>query len=258
MSTWISKAFREKPVSLLFAKHRAIQLSCVRLALTKRVWVRARRFSWAAPGLALGLTLPLAACIGEGTEGGFGFLGAPKSEPSGPPPFKQVTLFRGNVVVEGPPGYCIDRQSLRRGVDGSFALIASCESLTGTIGTAVAPAVITVSILPRGLGAAQPSAAGLSALAASAKMLAQEDGDGISYVHLSEGGNAVLADGDPRYWRRGMLINGHVVGVAVYGPKGSSLAGDDGRRLILRMAGILRDLSPVKDFTPATPVPAAE
>ncbi|WP_371227660.1 hypothetical protein [Roseovarius sp. 2305UL8-3] len=218
-------------------------------------WISSR----VAPGLALALALPLAACMGDGTEGGGGLFRSSDAGASGPPPFKQVSLFRGNVVVEGPRGYCIDRQSLRRGGDGGFVLIASCESLTGTIGKGVAPAVITVSVLPRNLSARPPSAAGLSALAAPAKTLKQEDGDGIALVQLSQGGNALLADGDPRYWRGGMLINGHVVGLAVYGPKGSSLANNEGRRVILRMAEILRDLSPVKDFTPAAaPVPPAQ
>ncbi len=221
-------------------------------------------FTWISnritPGLAFAVFLLLAGCMGEGTEGGLGFLNPPQTAASGPPPFKQVSLFRGNVVIEGPPGYCIDRQSLRRGADGGFALIASCESLTGAIGTKVAPAVITVSVLPRRLGATQPTAAGLAALAAPARALVLDDGDGISLVQLSQGGNTALADGDPRYWRGGMLINGHVVGLAVYGPKGSKLAGADGRRLMMGMAETLRELSPVKDFTPAkvAQIPAPE
>jgi len=201
-------------------------------------------------GLALALVLPLAACMGEDTHGELGFLSQPKVANPGQPPFKKVSLFGGNVVVEGPAGYCIDRQSLRRGGAGGFVLIASCESLTAKSGTVVDPAVITVSVLPRRIGAAQPSAAGLAALAAPAKVLAQEDGDGISLVQLSQGGNTVLADGDPRYWRGGMLINGHVVGLAVYGPEGSRIAGRDGRRLMISMAETLLTLSPLKDFTP--------
>ena len=200
----------------------------------------------------LALILPLAGCLGEGTgEGGLSFRSPPgAANPDEVPVLHKIELFRGNVVVAGPRGYCIDSQSLRRGGDGGFVLIASCESLTGKAGQAVAPAVMTVSVLPRRLNAEQPTAADIAAQAAPAEVLAADDGDGISMVRLASGGDALMPGGDPKYWRGGMLINGHVVGLAVYGPKGSAIAGKSGRSTLLALAEILRERSPVKDYTP--------
>jgi len=200
--------------------------------------------------VALMLALPLAGCIGEGTgEEGIEFrTPAEKAKPVSGEILSNVPLYNGRVVVAGPKGYCIDGSVLRRGGVGSVVLIASCNTLSGKPGGSVDPAVMTVSVSPRQLGAKQPNANELSALAAPAKVLASEDGDGISLVRMASGGDSVLAHGDPRYWRAGMLINGHVVSLAAYTPKGS---GTSGKALIMALAETLRELSPVKDYTPS-------
>jgi len=200
----------------------------------------------------LALALPLAACIGEGT--GMGFLGTPAgaSKPRGVPALQEVTLFRGNLVVAGPRGYCIDRQSLKRGPGGAFVLIASCESLTGKLGVVVEPAVVTLAIQPRQPLAQPPTAAELSALSPSGEVLQSFDGDGISYVQMSEGGDAFLPGGSPRYWRGAMLLNGHVIGLAVYGSMDSPVAGSYGRNLLLAQAETLRSRSPVREAIPVS------
>ena len=201
----------------------------------------------------LALTLPLAGCLAEGSDGGMGFLSpSGVAKPSERPVLKQVSLFRGDVIVQGPAGYCIDRQSLRRGGEASFVLIASCETLSGKADIAVDPAVLTVTVLPQSATAQQPSSGDLAALAAPAKILHSRDRDGVSMIQLSQGGNTSLPGGDPRYWRGGMVINGHVVGLAVYGPKGSSVAGKQGQRLIMALAKTLRSLSPVSNDTPVS------
>src|SRR6056297_1527391 len=62
-----------------------------------------------------------------------------------------------------------------------------------------------------------------------------------------------LPGGDPRYWRGGMLINGHLVGLAAYGRQGSRVAGADGRRLIRQLAETLREASPEMGDRPTAP-----
>ncbi|WP_198389318.1 hypothetical protein [Roseovarius faecimaris] len=198
--------------------------------------------------LAAALVLPLAGCMGEATgEDGMALRAKPEAKPLSSRVLTELPLYGGNLVIGAPRGYCLDGSSLRRGVSGSFVLIASCETLSGKPGTVVDPAVMTVSASPRRLGAEQPDAADIAAIMAPAKVLAREDGDGISLVRFASGGDAFLPGGDPRYWRAGMLINGHVVSLAAYTPKGS---GDAGYRLILALAEQLRELSPVKDYSP--------
>lgn len=206
------------------------------------------------------LILPLAACLSEETgTGGLSFLSpADQARPAEAEVLRRVSLFGGDVVVEGPDGYCIDQQSLKKRSNGSFVLIASCESLSGRIGAEVAHAVVTVSILPRRLNAEIPTTADILASSPSTRVLAAEDGDGISLIQFASGGDRLLPEGDPRFWRAGMLINGHVVGLAVYGPKGSSLSGPAGRRMLIDLAETMLTLSPLRDYSASEPVDLTE
>jgi len=86
-----------------------------------------------------------------------------------------------------------------------------------------------------------PSAAELAAALAPAKAIAHVNGDGLTLVQLDRGGDSGLPTGDPRHWRGAMLINGYLVGLALYAPKGSALAGRGGQRLILQLAENLLD-----------------
>ncbi len=185
------------------------------------------------------LILPLAACL-EGVPGG------------GAPALSRAMFYDGDVTVAGPRGYCIDPQSVKRGASGSFALLASCESLTGTAGVVVDPAVLTVLVLPRRVGVSQPNSAEMTRALAPDKVLLGFDGDGISLVHVASGGRAVLPKGDPSYWRAGMVINDHLIGLAVYGPEGGSVASDAGRDLLMDLAEELREQSPERNFSPGT------
>ena len=203
-----------------------------------------------ARSAVLALMLPLMGCVGEGTsEEGIGFAKPPTdAKPVSNRVLTEAPLYNGRVVVEGPKGYCIDGSSVRRGLEGSVVLIASCETLSGKPGSSVAPAVMTVSVSPLRLGAEQPSAADLAASMAPSRALKSIDGDGISLVRFESGGDSLLTEGNPRYWRAAMLINGHIVSLAVYTPEGS---GTSGQALILELAETLREKSPVKDYTPS-------
>ena len=193
------------------------------------------------------LILPLAACL-EGVPGAG----------SGASALSRVMFYGGDVTVAGPRGYCIDPQSVKRGQSGSFALLASCESLTGTAGVVVDPAVLTVSVLPHQAGVTQPDSAEMARALSPDKVLRGYDGDGISLVHVATGGRAVLPTGDPSYWRAGMVINDHLIGLAVYGPEGGVVANDAGRNLLMAMAEELRAQSPARSFAPGAAVTAVE
>src|SRR6056297_1374182 len=172
---------------------------------------------------------------------------------------QQVALYDGEVVVSGPPGYCIDGAHIRRGASGAFVPMASCESLTGTPGVPVQAALMTVSVLPRtGAPAQRPTAQEIAASMAPIEALDVIDGPDLSMVRFAMGGGKLLPGGDPRYWRGGMVINGHLLGLSVYGPQGSSLAGPDGQRLLLDLADALRAGTPDLAALPAASGPAAE
>ncbi len=174
------------------------------------------------------LALPLAACVsGEGANSLAG-----KTETGQ----RSVPFFRGDVIVTGPPGYCVDPKSIQRKSASGFALMASCAHLSEAPGGYVPAAVITASVLPRAARAQMPTAARLAGPWQNIGVAQQIDGDGIAMIQVESGGDSVLPAGDPRHWRGAMLINGHLIGLAVYGDAGANVAGAAGRTLLMDTA----------------------
>ncbi|MCF3594924.1 hypothetical protein LZG00_13035 [Rhodobacteraceae bacterium LMO-12] len=217
------------------------------------------------PVMALGLMMALSGCLGEGAGGEFGFFsdktvsqaaggaGSARAKPQKPKvtPLRQAELAGGKVVVQGPRGYCVDPATLRRGFAGGFALIASCNSLTGEFsGADVEPVVMTVQVQSGLARKEAPTASAMASALAPERALERVDGDALSLVHMAGGGDKGLPTSDPKYWRGAMVINGYLVGLAVYAPKGSALAGKGGKRLIVDLAENLREASPTKMYLP--------
>ncbi|UYV36905.1 hypothetical protein N4R57_18295 [Rhodobacteraceae bacterium D3-12] len=213
-------------------------------------------------GLAAVSLMALSGCLSEAQLSELGLrssktvtqsAGGAQAVPERPKvvPLKQASLAGGKVVVRGPRGYCVDPATLRRGFTGGFALIAACNTISGELsGADVEPVVMTVQVQPSLSKREAPLAASLAAALAPAQPIETIDGDGVTLVHMAGGGNKGLPKGDPKHWRGAMMVNGYLVGFAVYAPKGSALAGAGGKRLILALAENLRDASPVKSYAP--------
>ncbi len=202
----------------------------------------------------LALTLPLAGCFSLPEGGRMGLLSGGDGAPAPVPALRRAALTQGDVVVLPPAGYCVDGDSIRDGASGgAFALIAACQSLTGRLGgVAAEPAILTVSISNRKRGELdQPGADDLARATGGARVLERINGDGLTLVHLATGGDAKVPGGDPRHWRGVMVVNARVVGLALYGPKGSTVAGQAGKLLMVAMAEGIREASPFVD--PAGP-----
>lgn len=219
----------------------------------------------ARPALLLGrtlaltftMTLPLAGCLSMPESGKMGLLsnGAGDSASAAVPALRRAALVQGDVVVVPPAGYCIDGDSIRDGVGGgAFALIAACQSLTGKLGgVAAEPAIITVSVSNRKRGGLdQPGADEMARAIGGARVMERINGDGLTLVHLADGGDVQVPGGDARHWRGVMVVNARVVGLALYGPKGSTVAGPTGKFLMIGMAEGILGASPFHDpFKPA-------
>lgn len=163
------------------------------------------------------------------------------------PVARQAALGKGAVIVVPPAGYCIDESSITSRAAGEFALIASCESLTGRLSTmSVEPAVITVTVSNPREGREQPQADLLSGAVPQGVALIATNGDGLSIVQV-EGDDSALpgVQGDRKHWRGAMIINDRLVGLALYGAPGSSVSGPEGERLLGALAEEIRDHSPV-------------
>jgi len=187
------------------------------------------------PAVLLGLFLPVSACL----DTGFDAVSQDRSSA-----LSRVSFYDGNVVVAGPDGYCIDAKSVKRRTASSFALLASCAKLTSGPSQYVDPMVITVSVLRFNADVQHPTARDIAKTMSPAKALKEINDDSVSLVHMAQGGDTVVPGGDPRYWRAGLVINGHLVGLAAYAEKDGTLAGPKGRKFLLDMAKNLRKQSP--------------
>lgn len=202
--------------------------------------VRAR----AARIVLLAAALPLTGCFGPDT-GALSFLASGNEKTQvARDVLRKASLLGGDVVVRGPEGYCVDRRSLRREETSGFALLASCEALSGVRGQPVEPVLMTVSVLPGGPGTPRPGATEIAALMAPARVLAAFEDADLALVHFASGGDGVLPDGDARHWRGGMIVNGYLVGLALYAREGGVMAGGDGRRLLTELSRSIRRASP--------------
>ncbi|APE44912.1 hypothetical protein BOO69_16985 [Sulfitobacter alexandrii] len=178
-------------------------------------------WSFKAPLAAISLTV-LAAC--EGGPGGNPFAAALGSEPK---PLSQADMARGKVTLVAPRGFCIDSASLK----DRFALMARCDRLGAPSAAGAAPlGVITVSVSDASPGGALPdpqtigAAHGLTAVSA----VTREDDS----VIFRATGPAPTDELDGTHWRATALVNGQMLGVALYGPKGAADVQDEGRDVI--------------------------
>lgn len=210
-------------------------------------------------GTAFALVFALSGCLSEGPLRGLGLGGdKPVSQSAGGAPatlkrakvtpLQMADLAGGKVVVKGPRGYCIDPATLRRGLLGGFALIASCNAIAGEFaGADVEPVVMSVQLQSGLARKTAPNAEGLAVALAPEKALQKIDRDGLALVHMAGGGDKGLPNGDPKHWRGTMMINGYLVGLALYAPKGSPLAGGEGKVLIEALAKSLRLANDAKE-----------
>lgn len=148
-------------------------------------------------------------------------------------PLASMSFAGGAVVVAGPEGYCIDPATTNR--QANVAVLASCLILSGgEAGPWVPPALVTVTVGPRGSQSDLPEAAAL-AKAAGVPLLAGGRKDGLVIAHLGRGGDSILPEGDSRYWRGAFVEGGRMIGLALYAPKGDALTGREGAAMLARV-----------------------
>ena len=165
----------------------------------------------------------------KSTLGGLAFLSLAgcDAELSGAGPnlaLPQAQMVSGTVALVPPPGYCIDRRSLK----DRFALMARCDKLGAPSASATAPlGLITVSL---SAGESLPNPTDI-ARALSLEDVADQSTTADSVVFRASGEPPVAGMGR-RHWRGAALVAGQVMGVAVYGPPGGRASGAGGRSLV--------------------------
>ncbi|SEF74161.1 hypothetical protein SAMN04488045_1006 [Thalassococcus halodurans] len=195
----------------------------------------------------------LAACdsttgTGGGAPGFLAALSSPQNDAqrqarAAGAPMVWTALARGDVVVQGPRGYCVDPVTVEKRGNSGFAMIASCNILSdGATGPRVPALLVTVTVGPREDEATVPSAETIAALAGGT-LQQSETRDGSVFVQLAGGGKALISDGEDRYWRAAFIRAEHLVSLAMYLPEGSHLAGSDGADFLETVVEAIKNAS---------------
>ena len=181
--------------------------------------------TWICKGaLATFALTVLAACEGGPTSGLFDGIGALAPEPKA---FSRADMAGGAVTLMAPQGFCIDGRSLKQ----RFALMARCDKLGVPSAAGAAPlGVITVSLSKAGADAVVPDQ-NVTAAALGLSAVSDPSGDATSLVFRATG-PAPTDDLDSHHWRGTALINGQIVGLALYGPKGGEDVTGEGRAIL--------------------------
>ena len=174
------------------------------------------------------MVLALGACLP--TTGG----------PTATPVLPQAQLAGGAVVINPPPGYCIDARSLSDRPGGGFALIGSCASLTGeAAGVFVEPAIITISVSPAEDGGVSTDSRAFQTALGRGRILKALSRDDLSLLQV-EGGASVPPSADPRHWRGLTSVQGQILGLALYAGADSPMIGDQGMAMMIDLADTIR------------------
>lgn len=169
---------------------------------------------------------------------------------SGPPPSK-MGVARGQLVVSGPPGFCIDRDSSRDDRGGAALVVLSpCRGMGAGVFAkrAAHPAVLTAAVGARPM-AVEPGrlAPALSAWFATREGRAalSRSGDPKSlvvhqmfsqgpavYMRLTDPGRFDWGSVQPEYWRAVVPAGGRMVSLAVLALREQPLTEAEGLALL--------------------------
>lgn len=174
-----------------------------------------------------------------GNSGQLSFSG----KAAGTQPHAQAGFARGGIVLVPPKGFCIDSSGIRRTGNEGFAMMARCDALgvRGFFGNR-SPAVITATIGPQPEGAPPPAAADLARLSGAAHVHEERSDLLLPLVRL-EGAEGSLPGAAPVHWRGALVLDGHLLSVALYAPEGSGGLKDQGAMLLNDLARRTLDAS---------------
>ena len=206
------------------------------------------------PLLSLCAVIGVSGCLAAPNGGnGMAFRAASTvSQNISPSPkvLKRAVLLGGDVVVQPPHGYCVDGASLVDRARGGFALIGTCADLADKdLGQDWEHAIMTVSVATERDTAPLPSPEDIKTAFGPARVLAMRPDTTIPRIYLDGGDGAgpmgAGKDGvDPRHWRGVIRVNGHLIGIAVYGAKGGHAASPEGEDILIGLAQSIIAASP--------------
>ncbi|PRY81862.1 hypothetical protein CLV76_101402 [Marivita geojedonensis] len=178
----------------------------------------------------------LSGCDGPGTLGSMSLLESGGETPTAL--LASTRLGRGEIVVFGPDGYCIDPATLRTSGSRGFAAIASCHILSGgTTGPIVEPVLVTVTVGPATTDAPTPQDL---AAALATELLEFRELSALDVGRFASGGESAFNGSAPVHWRGSFSLGPHLIGLTLYAPEGSPLLGTQGAAFLNTVSSRIR------------------
>lgn len=176
----------------------------------------------------------------------------------------ESVLLADDVVVAGPPGYCVAPNTVREAEGAAFVVLGSCASLSdgAVIARPAQPGVLTVLVSAPGEGAPLSAASGdeLEAFfesdagrvalspdgqAETVEVIEAQAGTGQVFVRARDLSGQRPTGVDPEYWRALVDVRGHLVTATLLGFENEPLDPGQGLRTLADLtARLLRENPP--------------
>ncbi|WP_299548161.1 hypothetical protein [uncultured Tateyamaria sp.] len=134
-------------------------------------------------------------------------------------------LAGGTIKLVPPPGFCVDKRSLRQ----SFALMARCDTLGGRVTTNAPLAIITATTV-KANNAAQISTSEFEST--SETVIKRIEDAPLALVQIK--GTPPSPDMRDTYWRGAARIGDHVIGLTLYERANGTSLGDSAPNLLVK------------------------
>jgi hypothetical protein len=181
------------------------------------------------------------------------------------------------VVIQGPPGFCVDRQTSQIGGDTAFVLLGNCAVvspssraaqpkvkalLTASV-SASRPGVATVAQSVNGMDQFFRSDTGRTALSrdsdpSKVKILDTFQSDNAFFLRARDSSEGIVPGAANDYWRSYFDLNGQIVSVSVIGFQSSPLSPEAGLATVREFSQLIRSKNGGAPAPVAEVVPIAE
>lgn len=173
-------------------------------------------------------------------------------------PLPAIRVSQRDVVVQGPPGYCVDPDTAEDRRSGAFVMLGNCAVLKGG-NSPDAPGVLTAMVSPPADPPQRPSAAQLESFftspdgrgvlahdgrPGSVTILDTEARDDVLYLEIrdqSEGRPAALSD---RAWRAVFPLADRLVALSVTAHRERPLASSEAREVLRAFVEAMKRANP--------------
>ncbi len=188
-----------------------------------------------------------------------------------------ISVASRNVVIEGPSGFCVDRETSQVGGETAFVLLGNC-SVISPRSRAPDPdvkALLTASIAgPRpGVGTIADSVetldrffrsdSGRTALSrdsdpASVDVLETFQKDNSFFLRASDTSESIVPGASQDYWRTYFDLNGQIVALSVIGFDSDPIAPETGLQTLQEFSDLIRANNGGEPTQPVTTVAAVQ